>query len=99
MLLSPQKKLFKSINSQATEWDSWVLSALKSIQWGDPIFQSAAWFFVIILKFIFTPIFEIQIHEKIPWHQKKNKYSKVEVNNTYNFYTSLIKMSRFSTSL
>ena len=25
---------------------------------------SAAWFFLIILKFIFTPIFEIKIHEK-----------------------------------
>ena len=71
MLLSPQKKLFKSINSQATEWDSWVLSALKSIQWGDPIFQSAAWFFVIILKFILTAIIEFQIHEKIPFRQSR----------------------------
>ena len=31
---------------------------------GELIFESAAWFFVIILKFIFTPIFEIKIHEK-----------------------------------
>ena len=31
---------------------------------GDPIFQSAAWFFVIILKFVFTSIFEKKIHEK-----------------------------------
>ena len=37
---------------------------------GNPILESAAWFFVIILKFIFTSIFEIQIHEKIPSHQK-----------------------------
>ena len=32
---------------------------------------SAAWFFVIIFKFIFTPIFEIKFHEKIFWHRKK----------------------------
>ena len=39
---------------------------------GDPIFESAAWFLFIILKFIFTSFFEIRIHEKkIPWHQKK----------------------------
>ena len=31
---------------------------------GNPIFESAAWFCVIILKFIFTSIFEIKIHEK-----------------------------------
>ena len=31
---------------------------------GDPIFESVAWFFVIILKFIFTSTFEIKIHEK-----------------------------------
>ena len=36
----------------------------------DPIFESAIWVFVIILKFIFTLIFEIKIHEKIPWYQK-----------------------------
>ena len=31
---------------------------------GVPIFESVAWFFVIILKFIFTPIFKIIIPEK-----------------------------------
>ena len=31
----------------------------------NPISGSAAWFFGIILKFTFTPIFEIKIHEKI----------------------------------
>ena len=31
----------------------------------NPISGSAAWFFVIILKLILTPIFEIKIHEKI----------------------------------
>ena len=30
----------------------------------NPISGSAAWFFVLILKFIFKPIFEIKIHEK-----------------------------------
>ena len=31
----------------------------------NPISGSAAWFFVIILKFIFKLIFEIKLHEKI----------------------------------
>ena len=44
--------------------DLWLQSALKSILSGESIFWSAAWFFVIILKFIFTSIFEIKIHEK-----------------------------------
>ena len=30
----------------------------------NPISGPAAWFFVIILKLIFTPIFEIKIYEK-----------------------------------
>ena len=51
-------------NSQAVGLDSWVQSSLKSILRGDPIFESAAWFFLIIFKFIFTYIFEIKIHEK-----------------------------------
>ena len=29
-----------------------------------PISGSAAWFFVIILRFILTPIFETKLHEK-----------------------------------
>ena len=37
-----------------------------------PISGSAAWFFIIILKLIFTPIFEIKVHEKNSWHRKKN---------------------------
>ena len=56
-----------NINSQAVGMDSWVKSALKSILREDPIFESAAWFIFIILKFIFTSIFEIKIHEKNPW--------------------------------
>ena len=38
----------------------------------NPISGSAAWFFFIIFKFIFTPIFGTKIHEQNPWHQKKN---------------------------
>ena len=34
----------------------------------NPISGSAAWFFVIILKFISELIFEVKIHEKIPCH-------------------------------
>ena len=53
-----------NLHSQAVVWDAWVPSALKSIFYEDPIFESAPGFFVIILKFICTLIFEIQIHEK-----------------------------------
>ena len=64
------------INSQAVGRDSWVPSALKSI-FGYLIFESAAWFFVIILKFIFTLIFEIIIPEKI-LDTKKISFSKAD---------------------
>ena len=37
----------------------------------NPIFGSAAWFFIITLKFIFTPIFEIKIYEKNSLTPKK----------------------------
>ena len=60
-----------NVNSQAVGWDSWVPSALKSIFWGDLIFESVAWFFVITLKFFFTLIFEIKIHEKKSLTPKK----------------------------
>ena len=39
---------------------------------------SAAWFFVIIRKFIFTPVSEIKIHEKKFLDPKKNSFSKVD---------------------
>ena len=55
---------FENFNSQAVGMDSWVHSASKSILRGDPIFESSALFFVTILNFIFTSIFEIKIHEK-----------------------------------
>ena len=67
-----------SINSQAVGMDSWVQSALKSILRRDPIFESASWFFVIILKFIFTSIFEIKIHEKKFLDTKKISFSKAD---------------------
>ena len=44
----------------------------------DPIFESSAWFFVIILKFIFTSIFEIKIHEKKFLDTKKISFSKAD---------------------
>ena len=49
----------------------------------------AAQFFVFIPKLFFTTIFEIKIHEKIPWHQKnsnskaafhKSRYIQIKVN-------------------
>ena len=58
--------------------DSWVQSVLKSILRGDPIFESAAWFFVIFLEFIFTSIFEIKIHEEKFLDTKKISFSKAD---------------------
>ena len=43
----------------------------------NPISWSAAWFFVIILKFIFTAIFQIKIHEKKILDIKKKSRSKI----------------------
>ena len=65
-------------NTQAVGMDSWVQSALKSILRGDSIFESAAWFFIIILKFIFTSIFEIKIHEKKILDTKKISFLKAD---------------------
>ena len=42
----------------------------------NPISGSAAWFFVIIFEFIFTPIFEIKIHEKKSLTQKKIHFQR-----------------------
>ena len=49
---------------------------------GNPFYRSASWFFVIILKFIFTTIFEIKIYEKkfLDTKNKKNSFSSA------NFY-------------
>ena len=44
----------------------------------NPFSGSAAWFFVIILKFIFTSIFEIEIHEKKFLVPKKISFSKAD---------------------
>ena len=45
---------------------------------GDPIFESAARFFFIILKFISTSIFEIKIDEKKFLDTKKISFSKAD---------------------
>ena len=58
--------------------DSWVHSALKAILREDPIFESSAWFFGIILKFIFTFIFELKIYEKKFLDTKKISFSKAD---------------------
>ena len=52
----------------------------------NPISGSAAWFFVIILKFIFTPIFEIKVHEKKFLDTKKNSFSKPDFHYSINLY-------------
>ena len=45
---------------------------------GDPIYESVAWFFVIILKFLFTLISEIKAHEKKFIATKKILFSKAD---------------------
>ena len=45
---------------------------------GNPISGSAGWFFVIILKFIFTPICEIKVHEKKFLDTKKISFFKAD---------------------
>ena len=45
----------------------------------NPISGSAAWFFVIIFEFIFTPIFEIKIHEEKFVDTKKISFSKPDI--------------------
>ena len=52
---------------------------------GDPIFELAARFFVIILKFIFTFIFEIKIHEKNSLTPKKFHFRRPIFNNHHIF--------------
>ena len=61
--------------------DSWVQSALKSILRVDPIFESTAWFFATILKFIFTSIFEVKIYEKKSLLSKKFHLQRPIFNN------------------
>ena len=77
-------------NSKVAGWDSWVSLVLKSIFWGDPIFESAAWFFDIILKFIFTPIFAVQIIKKI-FDTKKISFSKAKKILSRSFYVKIQK--------
>ena len=55
----------------------------------NPIDWSEAWFFVIILKFIFTPIFEIKIHEKKSLTEKKNSFSKLDFYNLIHYLTKV----------
>ena len=52
---------------------------------GDPIFETAPWFFVIILKFIFTFIFEIKINEKNFLTSKKFHSRRPIFNNNHIF--------------
>ena len=71
-------KILQYISSQAVGLDNLVQSALKSIFKGDPIFESVARFFVIILKFIFIFIFEIKINEKKFLNTEKISFSKAD---------------------
>ena len=55
----------------------------------NPISWSAAWFSNIILKFIFTPIFEIKIHEKNSLTPKKFHFRDPILTNINKFKTFL----------
>ena len=46
-----------------------------------PLYGSAALFLIIILKFNFTPIFEVEIHEKKSLTPKKILFWKVDFHN------------------
>ena len=52
------------LTSRVSGWTRESNRLKKSISREDPFFESAARFFVIILKFILTSLFEIKIHEK-----------------------------------
>ena len=71
-------QLWTKLNLQAVGLDSWVQAALKSILKGDPIFESAARFFIIIIKFILKSIFGIKIYEKNSLTTKKISFSKAD---------------------
>ena len=49
----------------------------------NPISGPAAWFFVIILKLIFTPIFEIKVHEKKFLDTNKISFSNLDFQYQY----------------
>ena len=51
----------------------------------NPFSGSAVWFFVIILKFILTPIFEIKIHVEKFLDTKKISFSKSDFHNKHRF--------------
>ena len=76
-MLKKFHRLYRLVKFQAVGWDSWVPTALKSIFRGEPILESAAWFYVSIVKFIFTPTFEIKIHEKNFFCTKIISFSKL----------------------
>ena len=69
-------KLFKWLNSQAVGMTVVQPFGSEITFVRNPIFGSAAWFFVIILKLIFTAIFEIKVHVKKFLGKKKNSFSK-----------------------
>ena len=47
--------------------------------WGAPISESAAWFFVIILKFILHLFLKFKFTIRNPWHQKDFSQNKAKV--------------------
>ena len=56
----------------------------------NPIAGSPARFFVIILKFIFTPIFEIKIHEKNFLGTEKISFSNSDYHKATYIYLKII---------
>ena len=63
---------------------------------GEPFFESAAWFLLIILKFIFTSIFVIKIHEKNSLTLKKFHFLRPIFNNHHIYKQVFLKASKVS---
>ena len=82
---------FHIFNSQAVGRNLWIPLALKSIFWVDLIFESAPWFIHIILKFIFTPIFEVRIHENKFVDTKKNHFRRPIFTLNLSFFLIILK--------
>ena len=83
----PQGKLFQMINLHAVDEAIARPNGLKIDFMRNPIFELAKLFFVIILKFISTPIFKIKIQKKILFRKStftnRLTYTYLKLNNNF----------------
>ena len=61
---------------------------------GNPVFGSAAYFFVIIPKFIFIPIFEIKIYEKKILETKIVQFSNADSHKSATIILTLFSIKK-----